>query len=260
MIDSGFAFSRSSSRVTRYASGVSARFAAALDAGLRVVGLHDGLHVDDVALGDDVGRRGSLLVHDVEVVELGLELGQQRHVGRADDVRLRRELRQRVEDRVHRAHAHVADEQVRQPVERAELGADRVQVGQDLRRMLAPAVAAVDHRDGRPLGRLGGRALLEVPHRDDVGVELEHVDRVLHRLLVEVAGPRHLRVGEPEHVAAEPVHRGLGRHPRARARLVEGRQQRLVGEQVDVAPLASRSARARRTPRRRARTRFSQSP
>ena len=170
-------------------------------------------------------------------VELRLELREQRHLGRADDVRLRAELRQGVEDRVHRPHAHVADEQEREPVERAELAADRVQVGEHLRRVLAPAVAAVDHRHGRPVRRLLGRALLEVPHRDHVGVELEHVDRVLHRLLVEVAGAGHLRVGEAEHVAAQPVHRRLRRHPRARARLVEGRQQRLVREQIGVAPV-----------------------
>ena len=112
----------------------------------------------------------------------------------------------------------------------------RVQVGQDLRRVLAPAVAAVDDGNRGPPGGLRGRALLEVAHRDDVAVVLEHVDRVLDRLLVEVAGPRHLRVREPEHVAAEPVHRRLGREPRARARLVEGRQQRLVRQQVGVPP------------------------
>ena len=138
---------------------------------------------------------------------------------------------------MHRPHAHVADEQEREPVDRAELLPDRVEVGEDLRRVLAPAVAAVDHRHRGPVRRLRRRALLEVPHRDHVGVELEHVDRVLHRLLVEVAGPGHLRVGEAEHVAAEPVHRGLRRHPRARARLVEGRQQRLVREQIGVAPV-----------------------
>ncbi len=139
---------------------------------------------------------------------------------------------------MHRPHAHVADEQEREAVERAQLLARRVEVGQDLGRVLAPAVAAVDHRDRRPAGGLGRRALLEVAHRDDVAVVLEHVHRVLDRLLVEVAGARVLRVGEAEHVAAEPVHRGLGGEAGAGARLVEGRQQRLVGEQVGVLPAA----------------------
>ena len=99
------------------------------------------------------------------------------------------------------------------PSMRAELLLRRVEVGQDLGRVLAPAVAAVDHRHRRPLGRLGRRALLEVAHRDDVAVVLEHVDRVLDRLLVEVAGAGHLRVGEA---------RGRGRRagasrPRSRA-------------------------------------------
>ena len=194
-------------------------------------------------------RLGDLVAH-VSLVELERELGQERHLGRPDDVRLRVELRERVEDRVHRPHAHVADEQERAAVDRAHLLLRRVQVGQDLGRVLAPAVAAVDDRDRGPLGGLRGRALLEVAHRDDVAVVLEHVDRVLDRLLVEVAGPRHLRVGEPEHVAAEPVHRGLGGQPGARARLVEGRQQRLVREQVGVPPGLARSGRARRRPRR----------
>ena len=39
-------------------------------------------------------------------------------------------------------------------------------------------------------------------------------------------------------MAAEPVHRGLRREARARARLVEGRQQRLAGEQVGVLAVA----------------------
>ena len=123
-----------------------------------------------------------------------------------------------------------------QAVDRAELLLRREQVGEHLGRVLAPAVAAVDHGHRRPPGRLGRGALLEVAHRDDVAVVLEHVDRVLDRLLVEVAGPGHLRVGEPEHVAAEPVHCRLGREPRAGARLVEGRQERLAGQQVGVAP------------------------
>ena len=102
--------------------------------------------------------------------------------------------------------------------------------------MLAPAVSAVDDRNGGPLGGLRGRPLLEMAHRDDVAVVLEHVDRVLDRLLVEVAGPRHLRVREPEDVTAEPMHRGLGGQAGARARLVEGRQQRLARQQVGVLP------------------------
>ena len=98
--------------------------------------------------------------------------------------------------------------------------------------MLAPAVAAVDDRHGRPLRGLGRRALLEVADGDDVAVVLQHVEGVLDRLLVEVAGAGHLGVGEAQDVAAEAMHRGLGGEPGARAGLVERRQQRLVLQQV----------------------------
>ena len=104
--------------------------------------------------------------------------------------------------------------------------------------MLAPAVAAVDDRHGRPLGGLGRGAFLEVADGDDVAVRLEHPEGVLERLLVEVAGPGHLGVGEAQDCAAETMHRRLGREPRPRARLVERRQQRLVLEEIAVATVA----------------------
>ena len=137
---------------------------------------------------------------------------------------------------MHRPHAHVADEQVRQPVKPSELLGGRVEVGQDLGWMLAPAVTAVDHRNRCPPGGLGGRALLEVAHRNDVAVVLQHVHRVLDRLLVEVAGPSHLGVREAEDVAAQAVHGRLRGQTRARARLVERRQERLVREQLGIPP------------------------
>jgi hypothetical protein len=135
---------------------------------------------------------------------------------------------------VHRAHAHVPDEQEREVVDAPALSPRRVQVGEDLRGVLAPPVAAVDDRNARPLRRLGRRALLEVPDSQDVAVVLEHVEGVLDGLLVEVACPSHLRVGEADDVAAQPVHRRLGCEPRTCAGLVEGSHQRLVGEQVRV--------------------------
>ena len=104
--------------------------------------------------------------------------------------------------------------------------------------MLAPAVAAVDDRHAGPLGGLVRRALLEVAHDDHVAVELQHLDRVLDRLLVQVAGARHLGVGEAGDVPAQAVHGGLVRQAGAGGWLVEGRHQRLLLEQVDVAPVA----------------------
>ena len=133
-------------------------------------------------------------------------------------------------------------QEVGQAVERALLEQDRVEVGQDLGRVLAPAVAAVDDRHGRPLGGLGRGALLEVTDRDDVRVVLQHVEGVLDRLLVEVAGAGHLRVGEAQHLPAEAMHGGLVGEARPGARLVERRQERLVLEQVRVAPVAGERA------------------
>jgi len=112
---------------------------------------------------------------------------------------------------VHRPHSHVADAENLQAVKMTLLLPDRVQVCQHLGRVLAPSVATVDDRDRGPLCRLVRRTLLEVAHRDDVAVVLEHVDGVLDGLLVEVAGTRHLGVREAQYVAAEAVHGGLGR-------------------------------------------------
>ena len=138
---------------------------------------------------------------------------------------------------MHRAHAHVAHEEERQAVERALLLPDGVEVGEHLGGMLAPAVTAVDDGHGRPLGGLCRRTLLVVPDGDDVAVVLQHVEGVLEGLHVEVAGAGHLGVGEAQHVAAQAMHGRLRGEARARAGLVEGRQQRLVGQQVRVAPV-----------------------
>ena len=82
-------------------------------------------------------------------------------------------------------------------------------------------------------------ALVEVAHHDDVAVVLEHVDGVLDRLLIEVAGTRHLGVGEAGHGAAEAMHGGLMSEAGAGRRLVERRHHRLVLEEIGVATLAS---------------------
>jgi len=56
--------------------------AGTLDAGLRVVGLDDRLHVDDVGLADDVRDRLRLAIGDAHRVELGLELRLERQLRR----------------------------------------------------------------------------------------------------------------------------------------------------------------------------------
>ena len=205
-----FAFDPRSSRVTLYSAGVSPCSRGVVER-LRVVRLDDRLHVDDVRVGDALVDAFDLAVVDVALIEFGTELREQRHVRWVDERGLHVEAGHRVEQRVHRAHPHVANAQHVQPVEAALVLPDRVEVGEHLGGVLTPAVAAVDDRHRRPLRGLRRCALLEVAHRDDVAVVLEHVDGVLDALLVEVAGPRHLRVGEPEDMPAEAVHRGLGR-------------------------------------------------
>ncbi len=139
---------------------------------------------------------------------------------------------------MHRAHAHIADGQPLQTVNAALLAQHRVQVGQDLRRVLAPAVAAVDDGHAGPLGRFVRRALLEVAHHDHVAVELQHLDGVLDRLLVEVAGTRHLGIAETGDVPAQAVHGRFVRQARAGAGLIERGHQRLVLQQIAVLAIA----------------------
>ena len=178
--------------------------------------------------------------------EIGLVALRHLHVGRVVEQRVRGrshkrdraiELRQRVAERVHRAHPHIADRQPAQAVDGAFLAQHGVEIGEDLRGMLAPAVAAVDDRHARPLRGLVRRALLEVAHHDHVAVELQHLHRVLDGLLVPVARARHLGVGEAGDVPAQAVHRGLVRQARARRRLVERRHQRLLDEHIHIAAL-----------------------
>ncbi len=100
--------------------------------------------------------------------------------------------------------------------------------------MLAPAVAAVDDRHAGPLGRFVRRALLEVAHHDHVAVEFQHLHGVLDRLLIEVAGARHLGIAEAGDVPAQAVHRRFVRQARAGAGLIERGDQRLVLQQIAV--------------------------
>jgi hypothetical protein len=211
--------------------------AAVLDPRLGVVGLHHRLHVDDVGLGDHLVDVLSAPGVQVRLRQLAEELvGHRKLLGR-DEHQVDVELGEGVAKRVHGPHSPVADGDEGAPVDAAVLTRHRVQVGEHLGGVLPPAVAGVDHRDARPVGRLRRGALEEVAHHHDVAVVLEHVDGVLDRLLVEVAGPGHLGVGEAEDVAAEPVHGRLVGQPGAGRRLVEGGDQGLVGEEVGVAPL-----------------------
>ena len=75
-------------------------------------------------------------------------------------------------------------------------------------------------------------------HHDGVAVILQHMDGVFDRLLVEVPGPGHPRIGEPDHVPPEAMHGRFVRQPGAGRRLVEGGDQGLLRQQVRIATRA----------------------
>ena len=135
---------------------------------------------------------------------------------------------------MHRAHAHVTNGQPLQAIDAAFFAQDSVQVGQDLGRVLAPAIAAVNDRDARPLGGFLRRALLEMAHDDHITVELEHLDCILDGFLVEVSGTGHLGIREAGDMASQAVHGGFMSQTRARRRLIESRYQGLVFEHIHI--------------------------
>ncbi|TYZ63645.1 hypothetical protein PybrP1_009009 [[Pythium] brassicae (nom. inval.)] len=139
------------------------------------------------------------------------------------------EEREQPGERVHRAAvlevADHRDDLAREPVEvAAQLVVDRVEVQQRLRRVLADAVAGVQHGLARGGGGDGGAALHRVAQHDHVRVALEAADRVAERLAL-LAARRALvhRHDEP----AEAQHRGLERARRARRRLKEHVREQL---------------------------------
>ncbi len=175
---------------------------------------------------------------EAHVAHFRFKFRQEVHFVRGDHVDFGVELAQRVAEAVHGAHAHIADHDPGQAVERAALTPDGEGVGQDLGGMLAPAVAAVDHRHAGMERGFGGRALLEVAHGDHVAVIFQHLDGVLNAFLVEVTGARHLGIGEAGHMPAQAVHRGFRRQTGAGARLVERRDKRLFFQQIPIAAVA----------------------
>ena len=115
-----------------------------------------------------------------------------------------------------------------------DLVADRVQVEQRLRRVLAWSVAGVDDGHAAHRGRAPRGALLVVAQHDDVGVAADDADRVLDGLAL---GRRRelARVVGAHRAAAEPQHRSLERQSRACRRLVEQRGHQLALQPAGVA-------------------------
>ncbi len=103
--------------------------------------------------------------------------------------------------------------------------------------MLAPAISAVDDGHAGPFGCLVRRALLEMAHGDNVAVVFKHKDCILDGLLIEVTGARHPGIGEAHHMSAQAMHGRFSAKTGARAGLIEGSHQRLVAEQIAIAPV-----------------------
>jgi len=96
---------------------------------------------------------------------------------------------------------------------------DGQQVGQRLGGVVVAAVPGVDDRDGHVLRRHPGRALLEVPHGDDVREAFHGLGRVGHALALghgAAAG-----VGKADDLAAQLQHGGFKAQPRAGRGLVK---------------------------------------
>jgi hypothetical protein len=176
----------------------------------------------------------SLLKVHTELFEFVLEVFSESHIRRSDKGDRAIELTQRITEGVHRPHAHIADRQPLQPIDATLLAQHGVQVGEDLRRVLAPAVAAVDDRHARPSRGFMRRALLKVAHHDHIAIELQHLHSILDGLLIEVTGTSHLGIGKSRYMAAEAVHGGFVSQTSARRRLIKGSHQSLLFEHIHV--------------------------
>ena len=214
------------------------QFALPLVAGFGVIGLHRRLDEDDIRLADDIADvvgKAEIQTHSFEIffVVVG-----HFHAGRRYKGDGAIELSQRVPQRVHRAHPHIADGDPAQPVDGLLFPKHGVEVGENLRGMFAPAVAAVDDGNRRPFCRLVGRALLEVAHHNHVAVIFQHLDGILNGFLIEIARAGHLRIGKTRHMTAQAVHRGFVRQAGARRRLIKRRHQSLFRQQIRILTIA----------------------
>ena len=146
---------------------------------------------------------------DAILIEFLLELIRQIHLGRGDKRNGAIELAEGIAKRMHRAHAHITNCQPLETVNAALFTKYGVQVGENLCWVLAPAVTTIDDGNARPFRGFMRRALLKVAHHDHVAVELEHFDRVLDGLLIEVTGSGHFCIGEARDVASQTMHGSL---------------------------------------------------
>ncbi len=161
------------------------------------------------------------------------------HAGRRNEGDRAIELGQRVTERVHRAHPHIADGNPAQTVNCAFFAQHGVEIGQNLGGMFAPAVTAVDHGDGCPFCGFLRCTLLEVAHHDHIAVELKHLDGIFNGLLIEIARAGHLCIRETGYMTAQAVHRGFVCQAGAGGRLIKSCYQSLISQKIGILAVAS---------------------
>ena len=106
----------------------------------------------------------------------------------------------------------IAAEAHRQVLKPALLVVDGQQVGEGLGGVVVPPVSCVDDRHQGVLAGHQGRALLGMPHGDDVRVAGHGPYRVRHALPLGGGGAGGL--GEPQHLPPQAQHGGLEAQPR----------------------------------------------
>ena len=132
-----------------------------------------------------------------------------------------------VDERMHRASEfQIAAKADCQSVKSALFAFDCQQVGHRLRRVAVTAVAGVDHRNRRVVGRNERRSLFRVAHGNDIGVAAHSLCRIGHAFTL--CNGRGVAAGNGQHIAAEFIHRGFKAQPCARGRFKKERCQFLV--------------------------------
>ena len=161
-----------------------------------------------------------------------LFLGQAQEAGR-DERDAHVEQRQHGDQAVDGASVtQVAGEHDVQTVDVADLAPDRVEIEEGLCRMLVGAVAAVDDRDVDELGGKPSRALHWVSDEQQIGVTLDHADRVGEALSFRLA--RNGRFREADALAAEATDRTLEGESSSRRRFEEEGRDDVSGERATV--------------------------
>ena len=96
---------------------------------------------------------------------------------------------------------------------------DGEEVQHGLRRMMACTVTTVEDRYIRCVLRVLSCALAWMAHGDDVGVTVDHLNRVKQRLPFDHRGC--LDIAQVDHITTKPFHGGFERHTGPRAGLEE---------------------------------------